>query len=202
MDHTGGEAPTKADQRRAQVLEAAARCFNREGFHGASVASIAAEAGLSVGQIYRHFPSKEAVIAAIVEDGMSDWARHMEDLKAQAGDPVDHAIAVVAYHVRKMGDAERAALGLEFLAEAARNPQIAEIVQRVDQRVRANLADVLLRSRSAPSDCLEGRIAMIVALMDGWTARAVKDPSARAEDYLTMVRPVLEVLLAEGKAAN
>ena len=40
---------TVAVRRRAQVLEAAAKCFNSEGFHGASMAKIAAEADLSVG---------------------------------------------------------------------------------------------------------------------------------------------------------
>lgn len=45
-----------------------AKCFAEKGLHGASVADIAREAGLSVGQLYRIFASKEAIIEAIVSE--------------------------------------------------------------------------------------------------------------------------------------
>src|SRR6185312_9438459 len=53
--------------RRDQIVRAARRCVVRRGFHGASMAEIAAAARMSVGQIYRYFPSKEAIVHAIVE---------------------------------------------------------------------------------------------------------------------------------------
>ncbi len=53
--------------RRDQIVAAARRCVVRNGFHAASMAQIARQAQLSVGQIYRSFPSKEAIIHAIVE---------------------------------------------------------------------------------------------------------------------------------------
>ena len=42
-------------------LAAAQRCFVRSGFHGASMQDICAEAGMSPGNLYRYFPSKEAL---------------------------------------------------------------------------------------------------------------------------------------------
>ena len=51
--------------RRAEILAAAQRCFVRSGFHGASMQDICAEAGMSPGNLYRYFPSKEALIAGI-----------------------------------------------------------------------------------------------------------------------------------------
>jgi TetR/AcrR family transcriptional repressor of uid operon len=53
--------------RRAEILAAAQRCFVRAGFHGASMQDICAEAGMSPGNLYRYFPSKEALIAGIAE---------------------------------------------------------------------------------------------------------------------------------------
>jgi AcrR family transcriptional regulator len=53
--------------RRAEILSAAQRCFVRAGFHGASMQDICAEAGMSPGNLYRYFPSKEALIAGIAE---------------------------------------------------------------------------------------------------------------------------------------
>lgn len=51
-----------------EIVAAAQRCFAAKGLHGASVADIAREAGLSVGQLYRIFASKEAIIEAIVSE--------------------------------------------------------------------------------------------------------------------------------------
>ncbi len=58
----------KQQARRAEIVVAAQKCFAEKGLHGASVADIAREAGLSVGQLYRIFASKEAIIEAIVSE--------------------------------------------------------------------------------------------------------------------------------------
>lgn len=56
----------RGQSRRQQILDAAAACFIREGFHGASIARIAKEAGMSAGNLYHFFSGKEAMIAALV----------------------------------------------------------------------------------------------------------------------------------------
>jgi AcrR family transcriptional regulator len=53
------------EKRRRQVLEAALRCFAREGFHRTTIQHVVREARLSPGAIYRYFASKEDLIAAI-----------------------------------------------------------------------------------------------------------------------------------------
>src|SRR5476651_121928 len=53
--------------RRTQILEAAIICFAKRGFHQASMHDISAEAGISVGLIYRYFENKEAVISAMAD---------------------------------------------------------------------------------------------------------------------------------------
>lgn len=63
-----GKVQQKQQARRAEIVVAAQKCFAEKGLHGASVADIAREAGLSVGQLYRIFASKEAIIEAIVSE--------------------------------------------------------------------------------------------------------------------------------------
>src|SRR6202171_5049345 len=53
--------------RRTQILDAAVVCFAKHGFHQASMHDISAEAGISVGLIYRYFENKEAVISAMAD---------------------------------------------------------------------------------------------------------------------------------------
>src|SRR5437660_5351731 len=66
--------------RRSQILDAALVCFARRGFHQTSMHDISAEAGISVGLIYRYFDNKEAVIAAMVDEHMI----HIRELLEQA----------------------------------------------------------------------------------------------------------------------
>src|SRR5262245_58794364 len=53
--------------RRQQILNAALICFAKRGFHQTSMHDVSAEAGISVGLIYRYFENKEAVISAMAD---------------------------------------------------------------------------------------------------------------------------------------
>ncbi|WP_097273763.1 TetR/AcrR family transcriptional regulator [Streptomyces sp. TLI_55] len=56
------------DARRRQILDGAAVCFARNGFHATSMQDVLKEVDLSAGAVYRYFSGKEALIAAIVEE--------------------------------------------------------------------------------------------------------------------------------------
>src|SRR5882672_7668687 len=62
----------RQSDRRTEILDAAERCFARSGFHRASMQDICGEAGMSPGNLYRYFPSKEALIAGICERNRAD----------------------------------------------------------------------------------------------------------------------------------
>lgn len=65
-------APQSRDDRRARILDAAKSCFIRFGFHSASMQQICAAAGMSAGNLYRYFPSKDAIIEGLCERDMSE----------------------------------------------------------------------------------------------------------------------------------
>src|SRR5215470_218198 len=71
--------------RRAEILAAAQRCFVRSGFHGASMQEICAEAGMSPGNLYRYFPSKEALIAGIAERDRAEVAQEFASVDLSHG---------------------------------------------------------------------------------------------------------------------
>jgi AcrR family transcriptional regulator len=59
----------KLDQEhRARILEAAERLFSTQGFHGTGMREIAEKAGVSLGNAYNHFETKEALFRALMED--------------------------------------------------------------------------------------------------------------------------------------
>ncbi len=63
------------EQRRPQIVAAARRLFAQRGYDATTTREIAAEAGVSDALIYRHFRGKEALLRAIVDDGLARFAR-------------------------------------------------------------------------------------------------------------------------------
>jgi AcrR family transcriptional regulator len=60
---------SKGDQSRAEILDAARRLFITQGYNGTSMRAIAHEAGnRAVAGIYNHFPTKEAIFKALIEE--------------------------------------------------------------------------------------------------------------------------------------
>lgn len=76
-----------ADERRAQILREAAQLFGTHGFKGTTTRDVAARVGITEAALYRYFPSKEAMYAAILDERMAaaDLLAPIEPLAA-AGD--------------------------------------------------------------------------------------------------------------------
>lgn len=70
MPNPAKVAPTEPANKRAALLEAAARHFAASGFESASMRDIARDAGMLAGSIYYHFSSKDELIAAVYELGV------------------------------------------------------------------------------------------------------------------------------------
>ena len=188
---------SKADVRRSQILDAAAKCFNKEGFHSASMAKIATEASVSVGQIYRYFENKEAVIAALVEQHLVGLTKRIAEVRG-GGDPLEELLEIARYYAGHCMNPERAALKLEFLAEAARNPRIGEIVRMDHDAVRGHIREILVRNRSPLKDCdLDRSVDLIATFLDGWSIHAVKDRNATVDSYIASLRPLVKAMLVD-----
>lgn len=74
------------DARRRQILDGAARCFARDGFHGTSMQDVLKEVGLSAGAVYRYFSGKDDLIAAIAGEAVGG-VRHAFEEAARTTPP-------------------------------------------------------------------------------------------------------------------
>src|SRR5215203_6389495 len=72
-------------ERRTRILDAAERCFVRSGFHRTTMQDIASEAAMSPGNLYRYFPSKDAMVGGLAERDRAQMA-HDFVLLAEAED--------------------------------------------------------------------------------------------------------------------
>ena len=169
----------RAQVRRRQILEAAEACFRARGFHAAPMAEIAAGGGFSVGQIYRLFESKEAIVEAIAGQQMDELA----DLLAGVESPDDAAGAIrmlLARGFDKLCEPGAPALLLEVTAEASRNPRIAAVVREHDLGLRRAISDLLATANrdeaGARIDCPFGA-EMICLVLEGLAARLIRNPA-------------------------
>jgi len=62
----------RGESRRAEIIEAAAEEFAVHGYHGASVAAIAEKVGITQSGLLHHYPSKEALMDAVVQSRFAD----------------------------------------------------------------------------------------------------------------------------------
>jgi AcrR family transcriptional regulator len=85
--------------RREQILDTAARLFAERGFHGVSVADLGAACGISGPALYKHFPSKDAMLAEMLVDISEELLRVGRERSASAGSPTDALRTLVAWHV-------------------------------------------------------------------------------------------------------
>ncbi len=81
---------------RDRILAVAALQFARGGFTGAQMAEIAREAGMGVGTLYKHFPSKEALYRAMVDRFLGELFRRTEAALEGAEGPLSRALEAYA----------------------------------------------------------------------------------------------------------
>lgn len=93
------EPPPAAGGRREQILETAATLFAKRGFHGVSVAEIGAACGISGPGLYKHFASKDAVLAEMFVTISEELLTVGRARVADADSPRTALEALVAWHV-------------------------------------------------------------------------------------------------------
>ncbi|MGV8978863.1 MAG: helix-turn-helix domain-containing protein [Cellulomonas sp.] len=147
----------RVDRTRADLLAAAGRTFAAQGYEGASVGDIAAEAGYTKGALYAHFGSKNDLFIALAREALGGEHPTGPPAGAATGPaPADLTDELVACMANK-GDDPAVLLTLELLAYAVRHPESrADLeplfdtsLERLAERVRD---DRLARARSAGSE--------------------------------------------------
>src|SRR5271165_3311069 len=83
-------------ERRQRILEAAERAFVRHGFHATTMQHVAEEIGMSAGNLYRYFPSKEAIVEGLCALDQEARARAFAELMAPDGDIIEAMYAALA----------------------------------------------------------------------------------------------------------
>src|SRR3990170_8460506 len=87
--------PQEVEQRKREIIEAARRCFLRNGFHLTTTDEICHEAAITPGGLYHYFGSKEEIISAVIEDTARSTVHNLRSTAEACGDvrSAIHALA-------------------------------------------------------------------------------------------------------------
>ncbi|BCJ46664.1 TetR family transcriptional regulator [Actinoplanes ianthinogenes] len=183
--------------RRQQILDAAVRCFTRNGFHQTSMQDVIKEADLSVGAFYRYFKSKNELIMAIAGTKISEVTGILDHLLTL--DPMP-PLPVFLDQVISQVEATLAAdqtvrIAVQVWGEATHDDEVAEVVRDVYGRIRERMVRIAERAKDSgqlPADAdAFGVGAAIFGLIQGYILQRILVGSVNQQIYVEGVRSLL-----------
>jgi AcrR family transcriptional regulator len=190
---TGGYL--KGRIRREDILSAAAVVYGEVGYHGASMREIAKRVGMSHAGLLYYFPTKEALLAAVLERRDAEDAER-EQLASPPGlEVLRHYLALASHNVRHPGIVD---LYTRLAAEAVAPDHPAhDYFRRHYDEARAGIRDTFLaladRGQLRPGIDPELATVTFIALMDGLQVQWLTTPDT--VDLVASLRFYLQSLL-------
>lgn len=182
------ERDARHRQRQEDIITAARRCFRQSGFHAASMAQLAGEAQLSVGQIYRYFTNKDAIIEQMVKRIIDD---RMAEVVVNSHTP--KLPALLAW--RQVTDEDDEALMLEVAAEATRNPRVASMLVEADSRMFDHAMQTLQQDYPQFSEeKVRACVEVLAVMVEGTAFRRLTPQKASADRLHTIYQQLIKQL--------
>ena len=194
-------APTVvlADQRVTDILLAARQAFAEKGFDGASMQDLARTAGMSVGNFYRYFPSKAAIVDALIGRDLDEMEQDFATILT-ASAPMEALRHKIRERVVLHGCAGDGQLWAEITAASLRKPEIGATTARMEAEIVAHLATIFARvtgcSREVAMARHGVRAALIVMMVKACTMRP-PEPAALHVHLTEMVLRIIDTTLDE-----
>jgi AcrR family transcriptional regulator len=162
------QVKTKPDDTRARIMEAAEGLFRRLGFAKTAVADIAAELKMSPANVYRFFPSKNAIIEAICQRCLAECEERAWAVARSRGSAAERTerlvLEILAYHKenhltdQRVNDMVLAAIELSWGAIRAHKEHIRMVLEAI-------LREGIERGEFEPVDPRETSRLMMISLV-------------------------------------
>jgi len=189
------------DARRASLIEAVARVLARDGASGASVRSIAAEAGVSPGLVGHYFDGIDALIAATYAHVGAQVSAALDAAIATAGEePRARLLAyVTASFAPPIADPALLATWVAFWSLVKARPDIAALHDDIYGAYRGDLEALLVACGVATADLRLAAIA-ITALVDGlWLELCLSPQAFTADEARAIAERQIDALISPGR---
>lgn len=178
--------------RRLEILEAATRCFARQGFHRTSMEHIIRELKSSPGAVYCYFHGKNDIVAAIAEQRHNRESALLNELLASTdiSEGMEHLVGAFFEMFQDPKERERRKVTIQIWAESLRDKRIRRIVDRgLRQRdlLTASLS-AAQRADQLPRDLDSDALSRVMlALLQGFVLQQAWEPDLDTEGYFKTV---------------
>lgn len=169
---------------RARILDTARRMLISEGYDGMVMRNVAAESGMAIGNLQHYFPTREALLAAVVSAEANSDLDDIRRLREREDDPEKLLRATVATLTRKWrGDSGKVTSLLGFLAQHL--PLFRHMYREVYEAFYRELALTIaaLRADIGKKEAVR-RARLVTALLDGASQQVNRGGSARFLDQV------------------
>jgi TetR/AcrR family transcriptional regulator, transcriptional repressor of aconitase len=179
--------------RRRQIMDAAIACFAREGFHRATMADIVAETGLSAGAIYRYFPAKEDIVAAIAAEHHAREAAVLTGAEeaTEAGDVLRDLARVSLGRLSDAAEQRWRRVTVQLWGEALRDERVMGIVRSGLDEPLEIIAALLRRAQQdgsvPPGIDPDSAARVCAAIFQGLVLQQAWDPGLDIDGYIDAV---------------
>ncbi len=185
--------PAFLDQRIAGILMSVRQAFAEKGFDGASMQDLARTAGMSVGNFYRYFPSKAAIVEALIAGDLAEMEQDFGTILT-APQPMEALRAKIRARVTLEECAADGQIWAEITAAALRKPEIGAAAQRMEMAIVAHLTSIFARvTNTSPEVALARhgtRARLIVMLVKACTMQ----PAERDAQDMHLTEMVLRII--------
>jgi AcrR family transcriptional regulator len=178
-----------------QVFQTAARLFYQNGYRAVGVDTIAVESGIGKMTLYRHYPSKDDLIVAYLEDSDGLFWQNFEEITNKAGNPRGKLLAF--FEALQEYVTTPACYGCPFLNVATEYPQTDHPGHRValehKQSVRRRFRKLAKEAGTRKPDLLADQLFL---LMDGaYMASRMFGPDNPAAHVASAARALIDAAL-------
>jgi AcrR family transcriptional regulator len=186
--------PQRHAGRADEILDCCRSAFAEKGFAGTSMQDLARAAGMSAGNFYRYFPSKEAIIVALVDRKMQALVdRFAAIISAPA--PRDAFMAMLAGYLAAAPGSEDGALWIEAEAAATRIPALHDSLSRMRETVLECQVRLFARIAGIPEETARQRFRPQAQLVLMLVRGAHACTRARNDAALQQERAALHALI-------
>jgi AcrR family transcriptional regulator len=180
----------RTDNRLPQLLDAAARLFSAQGFHGTSIRDIASAVDMLPGSVYYHFAAKEDLLAAVYAEGVRRISACVTEAIAGLGDPWARLEAACVAHLEALlDDSDYAQVVIRVRPQDAASVAARLTALRDDyERLFVGLIAALPLAPSVDRRTL--RLMLLGALnwSQGWYRPGRDDPRTIARRFVALVK--------------
>ncbi len=138
-------------ERRAQLLDAARSVFVTQGFHAAAMDEIAVRAGVSKPVLYQHFPSKQELYLALLDESIETLVGSVRDALQSTEDNAERVAAAIGAYFNFVDDPD-GAYRLVFESDLVNVDEVRRRVERADEHCAALVAVVIVADTGLSED--------------------------------------------------